>query len=62
MTAPDEIRELRDLVRMFHREGTLPTVASVARFFDGRARGYLSAMADLGQIQIDPDGNITECL
>jgi len=53
MKTTEEIKQLKDLIIYFHREGICPKVSALFNLFDGRAKGYLFAMDDLGQIVVE---------
>jgi len=48
-----EIQQLKDLIKYFHREGVCPKTSALFNLFNGRAKGYLIAMEDLGQIVVE---------
>ena len=55
---PDEINQLRDLLRMLWQEKICPPVSSLSHLLDGRAGNYLETMASMGIVEIDSRGRI----
>lgn len=55
MKTIQEIQELKDTIKMFLREGATIPLNAFNPLFDGRAKGYVKAMSDLGQIEVDND-------